>query len=97
VRDDEDALAAVRAARGQVVVLNDDVDMQLVGADYFRRPVMFVQHPRLWQPLAWQLAEAGEREFLVVSRVPNIPASLPPYTLADERLVSRYHLQHFVR
>jgi hypothetical protein len=38
-----------------------------------------------------------EREFLAVSRTPNAPESMPAFRFADERLVSRYHLQHFVR
>jgi hypothetical protein len=97
VRADEDALNAVRAAHGKVVVLNDDVDMQLVGAEYFRRRVMFVARPELWVPLAARLAASGEREFLAVSRTPDAPREIPPFHLADEQLVSRYHLQHFVR
>jgi hypothetical protein len=71
--------------------------MQLVGAEYFRRRVMFVARPDLWAPLAAQLAASGEREFLAVSRSPNAPANIPPFHLTDEQLVSRYHLQHFVR
>jgi hypothetical protein len=94
---EEQALSAIRSDPRQVVVLNDDADMALVGADYFKRPVMFVDHPRRWQPLSWQLATSGEREFLAVSRTPNAPDTMPPFHLADERLVSRYHLQHFVR
>ena len=97
VREDELALSAIRSDPRQVVVLNDDADMALVAADYFTRPVMFVDHPRRWRPLAWQLATSGEREFLAVSRTPNAPNSMPPFRVADERLVSRYHLQHFVR
>jgi hypothetical protein len=97
VGEDEQALSAIRADPRQVVVLNDDADMALVAADYFTRPVMFVDHPRRWQPLAWQLATSGEREFLAVSRTPNAPNSMPPFHLVDERLVSPYHLQHFVR
>ncbi len=97
VGEDEQALSAIRSNPRQVVVLNDDADMALVAADYLSRPVMFVDHPRRWQPLAWQLATSGEREFLAVSRTPNAPNSMPPFSVADERLVSRYHLQHFVR
>ncbi len=97
VGEDEQALSAIRSDPRQVVVLDDDADMALVAADYFSRPVMFVDHPRRWQPLAWQLATSGEREFLAVSRTPNAPNSMPPFSVADERLVSRYHLQHFVR
>jgi hypothetical protein len=94
---DEQALAAIRSDPRQVVVLNDDADMALVAADYFTRPVMFVDHPRRWQPLAKQLATSGERDFLVVSRTPNTPSTMPPFHVGDEQLVSRYHLQHFVR
>lgn len=97
VRDDERALSALRSNPREVVVLNDDADMALVGADYFTRPVMFVDHPRRWRPLAAQLATSGEREFLAVSRVPNAPAMMAPFHLADERVVSRYQLQHFIR
>jgi len=97
VREDELALSAIRSDPRQVVVLNDDADMALVAADYFTRPVMFVDHPRRWRPLAWQLATSGEREFLALSRTPNTPTGMPPFHVEDERLVSRYHLQHFVR
>ena len=97
VGEDELALSAIRSDVRQVVVLNDDADMALVAADYFTRPVMFVDHPRRWQPLASQLAMSGEREFLAVSRTPNAPNSMPPFRFADQRLVSRYYLQHYVR
>ena len=97
VAADEQALSAIRSDPRQVVVLNDDADMALVAADYFTRPVMFVDHPRRWRPLAWQLATSGEREFLALSRTPNTPTGMPPFHVEDERLVSRYHLQHFVR
>lgn len=97
IRSDAETLDAVRAARGQVVVLTDDIDMQLVGGDYFRRPVMFVARASLWRDFSARMVASGEREFVVVTRVQQAPQSVPPFRLAEDKEVGRYHLLRFVR
>jgi hypothetical protein len=97
VRSDAETLDAVRGTRGQVVVLTDDIDMQLVGADFLRRPVMYVARGDLWGDFSARMVAAGKREFLVVTRVQRPPQSIPPFRLADDREVGRYRLLRFVR
>jgi hypothetical protein len=97
VRSDAETLDAIRGTRGQVVVLTDDIDMQLVGADFLRRPVMYVARGDLWGDFSARMVAAGKREFLVVTRVQRPPQSIPPFRLADDREVGRYRLLRFVR
>jgi hypothetical protein len=97
IRSDADTLAAVRATPGQVVVLTDDIDMQLVGADFGRRPVMYVARGNLWGDFSTRMVASGKREFLVVTRVQRAPQSIPPFKLAEDREVGRYRLLRFIR
>jgi hypothetical protein len=97
VRSDAETLDAIRGARGHVVVLTDDTDMQLVGADFFRRPLMYVARGDLWGDFSVRMVAAGEREFLVVERARRAPRSIPPFRLAEDREVGRYRLLRFIR
>ena len=96
-RDDGRALTLVRQIPDRLVVLDDDVSMQLVGAEYFNRHIVFVARPDLWAQLGAQAAAAGETRLLVVSRGPRPQTAIPPFHFAEEWTVSRYWIGRWVR
>jgi hypothetical protein len=96
-REDRQALAFIRGIPDQVVVLDDDVNMQLVGSEFFRRRVLFVARPDLWAGLGARAASSGETRLLVVSRSRSPQIDIPPFRFAEEWTVTRYWIGRWVR
>ena len=96
-REDSAALDAVRRSPNQVLVIDSEIDLQLVGPDYFDRRIFYVAWPALWAEFASDLRAGGEREFLLVSRERSAPRRVGDFRFDTEEVVWRYHLQHYVR
>ncbi len=95
--DDDGALALVGHLPDPVIVIDDDVEIQLVGPLYFSRDVLLVARAGDWPALGDHLARAGVRAFVVVSRDSPRTAAIGPYRYAEHWEASRYWIGRWVR
>jgi hypothetical protein len=98
-RDREDAgVARLIAAIGdRTVVMDDAFELEVVGASYFDRRVMLIEHPRYWKSLAELLAGVPVDSFIFLARHPELDPIFPGYRRVQVWEPGRFLISRWVR
>lgn len=94
-REDAEAARLVRAVPDEVIVIETEFELQLVGPLYFERRVMMARAPQ-WRELSRTLAGAGVRSFTYVARPPSFLPAFPEFRQADIWTPGRFLISRWV-